>query len=75
MKSVRQSELVAIAIDGTPVITMAPDQPKRRRKGWFARLLLAQKISRRRAARRELAKHAHLIDLERRHVDLAMKED
>jgi hypothetical protein len=71
----RRQTVIAIAFDGTPVETFAPVVAGRRRRTWFGRFILALKLSRKRAARRELARYAHLIDLERRHELLPTKDD
>ena len=70
MKSVRKSELVGVAFDDTPVIAQAP---KGGRKSWFGRFMLALMLSRQRAALRELAMYADIIDLERRRADQVAK--
>jgi hypothetical protein len=73
--STRRQKVIAIAFDGTPVETFAPIAASRRRRNWFGRFVLALKLSRQRAARRELARYAHLIDLERRYGDLTPPRD
>jgi hypothetical protein len=61
--SVARTRVVVVAFDGAPVESIAESTPRRR--GWFARFMLALKISRQHAAARELRRCEHLIDLER----------
>lgn len=76
MQSVRSHKVFAVAYSVAQKVSPAlAVRPKQSRKHWFTRFVTAMMESRLRAARREIAMYANVIDLERRHGDLGPRKD
>jgi hypothetical protein len=72
MHSTMKSKSIAVAYN---VVSAARPAPGITGWRWFVRLMLALHASRRKAARREIARYHDLIDLERRYDELERRDD
>jgi hypothetical protein len=74
MYSTTRQDFIGVTRAHRSIVPPPPIARRWSRNHWLVRFMVALRQSRRRAAQREFARYAHLIDLERRHADLVPRK-